>query len=119
MGTILGLGQAGATEWANGGDFMTGVEGALPSVISSFVGGLFPGPLGSIVGTIAGGFIGRLFGGGKKKPETQIKPIPVAIMNWDVLGAMLNVSRGMIARSASGGYGQIASMRMSLERVGL
>lgn len=102
---------AGAQRWGGvaGGLIGGGIPGALTAA-----GGLFGGPLGAI----AGGFIGKLFGGGgKKRPDagmTPAQPIYTSDINLqNMMAELLNVTRVLMLRGGGvdNALGGIAASR--------
>jgi hypothetical protein len=112
-----GLNNA-AQSWAGGATPKQAIRGVAPNMIQSLLSSIIPGSMGGLVSTIAGGFIGRLFGK-EKKELAVIKPLPVFVTNFDTLGSTLNISRGYLLRGASYGINAIAGMRSQRAAVGV
>jgi hypothetical protein len=117
-GLLLPLAQTAAQAWADGGNVGDALRSSAPGILGGFLGSAIGGPFGGIIGTLATGLFGSIFGK-KKNPRESVRPIPVVIMNWDVLGSMLNITRSGLIRSGQAGYSSLASIRTARGRVGI
>ena len=104
-----------AAQGIKSGDFAGAGGSAATLALTSALG-----PFAPFVGELAGGILGKIFGG-KKRLDPVMEPLPVKVMNFqDMLSVLLNITKGQLVEIASTGIDRLAGRsRMKEQMVGI